>query len=344
MAGIGTHRFRSQLATVSDDTIDGTAGTAVDELFHRAKLLTADISGMSFLTTMQQRMAGAAIAQHIANLALTGAGDSAMLRSLGLNADDWNFVAREIKANAEVGKGGRLHVLNYAQMDPEAANLLALALQRAIRRAVQENSLGNTLPFMHRTTGQLLFQFRGFGMGAVFKQTMQGLAQRDALTFQAFALTTLLGGLSYVVQTALNESDPDKLEEKLALDKVAKAGFNRSGYMSMLPAVVDSAVTWGTAGSVPGFFNGRTTPGLGSDLVGGNPTVSLLNNAQRGLAAFPNAMFREDYDYSRADLRAQTSLLPIVGNAIGLRRAWAALGEDLPRESVDTADDYFGAR
>lgn len=343
MAGIGTHRFRSHLATVSDDTIDGTFGTGLDELLHKGKLLTSDISGMSFLTTMQQRMAGAAIAQNLANAAIKGADASRMIQSLGLTADDWAFVAREIKANASIGKGGRLHVLNYQQMDPEASNLLALALHRAVRRAVQENSLGNTLPFMHRTTGQLLMQFRGFGMGAVFKQTLQGLAQRDILTFQAFMFTTLAGGLSYVVQTVLNEPDPDKLEEKLALDRVAKAGFNRSGYMSMIPAVVDSAVTWGTAGSVPGFFNGRTTPGLGSDLVGGNPTVSLLNNAQRGLAAFPNAMFRDDYDYSRADLRAQAALLPIVGNAIGLRRAWAALGIDLPRESVDTAPDYFGA-
>jgi hypothetical protein len=194
------------------------------------------------------------------------------------------------------------------------------------------------MPFMHKTIGQLLFQFRGFGMNAIFKQTMQGLAQRDANTAAAFFLTSFLGGLSYVVQTTLNEPDRDRLSEKLALDRVAKAGFNRSGYMSMIPSVVDSTISWGSGGTSPGFFNGRTTPDLGSDLIGGNPSVSAIGSAQRSVAALFNAPLRDDYDFSRADLRAMQSLVPVIGNAVGIKRAFSAIGSDLPRESSTNAD------
>lgn len=337
ISGIGTHRLRQTLVTVGDDTMD-PVGSRVDELLHKGKMLTADISGMSWLTTMQQRMAGAAIAQNIANLARKGAPDDRLLSSLGLSADDWKFISAEIQANTKFGTGGRVHELNTAAMDPEAANLLALAIRRGVRRVVQESEFGTSLPFMHKTVGQLLFQFRGFGMNAIFKQTMQGLAQRDANTAAAFFLTSMLGGLSYVVQTSLNEPDKDRLEEKLALDRVAKAGFNRSGYMSMIPSVVDSTISWGSGGTSPGFFNGRTTPDLGSDLIGGNPSVSAIGNAQRTVAALFNAPLRDDYDLSRADLRAGQSLVPVIGNAVGIKRAFAALGADLPRESSTNAD------
>lgn len=339
--GMGTHRFLGTFVSHTDDTIEGQFGSKVDDVLHAGKTFVADISGMSLLTTVQQRMAMAAAAQNIADKARKGQVDDALLRSLGLTPDDWGFVQRELLANARMGSGHRLHELNLEDWDPEASNLFATAIHRAVRRAIQENDLGNTLPFMHRTLGQILFQFRSFGMGAIFKQTMQGLAQRDVLTAQAFLLTTLAGGLSYVIQTYINEPDPDKLEEKLTPERIGLAAFNRSGYMSMIPAVTDSLVAGATAGSVPGVFNGRTTQNLGADFITGNPSVDLANKAVRALAATPNAVLRDDYDYSRADMRAQVGIIPFH-NAIGLNRAFRALGEDLPRESVETESNHFG--
>jgi hypothetical protein len=185
----------------------------------------------------------------------------------------------------------------------------------------------------------MLLQFRSFSMNAIYKQTMQGVAQRDIATFNAWTLSTLFGGLSYVMQTVANESDKDKLKERLSVGKIAAASFNRAGFTAIAPMLVDTTVGLASAGTTQGPFSSTRSTGLATGALEGNPTVDLINKAARGLAAGPNAALRGDYDMSQADMRAITGIIPF-NNLLGIKRALNALTQDLPRES--TTENYWG--
>ncbi|OYW99758.1 MAG: hypothetical protein B7Z15_20860, partial [Rhizobiales bacterium 32-66-8] len=299
ISGIGTGRLRAQSAA-SEFAEDGAFLTGVDKVLHKAKQVTGDISGMSLITTTQQRMGMAAMAQHLSNVLFEGTKlDSRAMRSLGLSVDDWKAIGKQLKKHGKHGAGGRLHALNIEKWDVEMANKFGMAIHRAVRRGVQENSFGTSFPFMHSTAGKLLFQFRGFSVNAVTKQTLQGLAQRDAAAAFGLVTTTVFGGVSYAVQQSLNEPDAEKRAKNLEPGSLALKAFARSGFSSLLPGAVDSGVTLASGGSVPGIFNARTTQGLGSDFFNGIPAVDLANKSARALAAGPNAAFRDDYAYSQ---------------------------------------------
>lgn len=335
MIGIGTFRLRNQVFTGA--TNEGEfAGGRLDQALHRGKNITATISGMNFITELQSKMAAAGMAQRVADMVRKGTlskGNVRELASLGIDEKMAERIAEGVDAHARFGAGKALHELNLEEWtDQEAANALIMGINRSARRLVQENSYGTSNPFMHSTAGKFLFQFRSFMMNAFFKQTMHGVAMRDAANTVGLLTTSLLGGMSYTLQTLLNETDEEKLDKKLAPEKIALAGFNRSGYSSLIPATTDTAIGLLTGGTVGGMFAHGRSSGLGTGLIAGNPSVDLINKGARALAGGPNALLRDDYELSQADVQAMAGVLPYQ-NALGIRRGISALLEGLPRES-----------
>jgi len=334
MIGIGTFRLRNQVFTgVSND--GEYLGGAFDKMMHTGKKVTSTISGMNFITEVQQKMAAAGMAQRITDMVrkanLTD-GNVHELASLGIDEEMAAHIGLEVHANAKYGKGRALHELNLEQWgNQEAANALIMGINRSARRLVQENSYGTSNPFMHSTAGKFLFQFRTFMMNAFFKQTMHGVAMHDAANVIGLFATTLLGGMSYVLQTYANHPDSEKRDELLSPAKIVLAGFNRSGYSSLIPAAADTAIGVASGGTVGGLFSHARASGLSGGL-GGIATVDAIDKAKRALAAGPN-LLRGDYQFSQADARAISGLLPYQ-NALGMRRGVNVLMETLPREST----------
>ena len=335
MIGIGTFRLRNQVFTGAANEGE-FAGGRLDQALHRGKNITATISGMNFITELQSKMAAAGMAQRVADMVRKGTlskGNVRELASLGIDEKMAERIAEGVDAHARFGAGKALHELNLEEWtDQEAANALIMGINRSARRLVQENSYGTSNPFMHSTAGKFLFQFRSFMMNAFFKQTLHGVAMRDAANTVGLLTTSLLGGMSYTLQTLLNETDEEKLDKKLAPEKIALAGFNRSGYSSLIPATTDTAIGLLTGGTVGGLFAHGRSSGLGTGLIAGNPSVDLADKGAQALAGGPNALLRDDYALSQADVRAMAGVLPYQ-NALGIRRGISALLEGLPRES-----------
>jgi hypothetical protein len=328
--GLGGQRIMNRYHTGMDDQDIAIGSTSLDRALHKMTNFTSDISGMSFLTQALQRMAMAGASQKMANMAMTGKVQAKELASLGLDETRAQRMLDNIKEHATMKDGDVLSQLNLEKWDPDAANDFVMALYRNTRRVVQENDYGNTLPIMHSTMGKLIFQFRGFMMGAFQKQTLHGVAMHDIENMMGFMTTTFLGALAYIVRVQLTEGDPERREQKLKPHKIAAGALNAAGYSSILPMTTDTALRVSSAGGVGGIFSDARTTELASNLVDGIAAVSTLDSLQRAVGSI-NAV-RDGYQFSQGDAKAFQSLIPYLF-LVGVQRQMSAIIADLPKES-----------
>jgi hypothetical protein len=320
MIATGTHSLRNKVFTKLDEFDDpGTVLTDVDRALHKGKYIIGNLSFMNYITTMQQRMASAAIAQKIADLALKGkhtelrAGALRELKSYGLSEEMIDRVFAQLNKHTKKGTKGEIHLLQIDKWDDmEAASSFKLSLFRAARRVVQENSYGGTIPIMHHMLGKVMMQFRNFMVNSWTKQTLNGLTLRNMEAFNSLMLTTFFGGLAYIAQKNLTlQHDPKALKEAMTPMSIGLAAINRSGYTGLVAPFVDTAVQTASMGTVEGPFAGkRSTQGLASGFINGNPTVDLLDKSMRALFGAGNAAVNPGYKLSRQDIRNWFSLLP----------------------------------
>ena len=119
------------------------------------------------------------------------------------------------------------------------------------------------------------------------------------------------------------------LKERLAIDAIAKAGFQRSSWASLFPALVDTSAAFFTDDPI---FAYRTT-GLDTNLVSGIPTVQLLSKGLSTAQAASRAIVNPDLQWSQGQQRAANTLIPLQ-NAIGIRNALNKLVEMQPKYST----------
>jgi hypothetical protein len=175
---------------------------------------------------------------------------------------------------------------------------------------------------MTSDVGKVIMQFRSFVAVAWAKQTVHGFHMRDAQTLIGWSAAVLLGGLSYVAQTVANSvghKDADSfLEERLSMDNIAAAAFNRAGWASLMPMGVD-AIWTDVLRFHPIFRYGRTS-GLASNPLGGNPTADLVFNAAG--RALPSGILapilNPDEGFTQKDARGILGAA-VFGNALGVR-------------------------
>lgn len=247
--------------------------------------------------------------------------------------------------------GKRVVGMGLDKWDRDIAADFKDVLANMTYRAVQENDIGSSAWWMHTGWGRMLTQFRSFVLNALVKQTIYSArfamaeGRPDGQVWAAFALTMFFGGLSYTGRQYINSLGRDDAEEYRqerigSLDKIALGAFNSTGYASIIPGGIDTAIymTGNLGGAVDGpiFKQGRTT-GLGSDIVTGNPTYDLFNTAKQ-VAPLPFLVPQDEYQFSENDARKVQSLLPL-NNVTGIRNMIAWLNEELPEQSKE--DDYW---
>jgi hypothetical protein len=143
----------------------------------------------------------------------------------------------------------------------------------------------------------------------------------------------LFGGLAYTLQTHVNAIGRDDkelfLQERLSIDEIAKASFQRAGWASLFPALIDTGAA--LIGEDPFFAYGRSTM-LPSNLVTGVPLVDLVDNASKALVGGSRNLFNDEYQWSRGQQRALNSLGPFQ-NAMGIKNVMNLTLEGLPTNS-----------
>ena len=338
--GLGTDRLLGRDYYRFDDYDIMPNGTRkIDAALDKGKRFVADASFMAPINMALQRMAGRAAIQRFVNMAYGGRKISAKkLAALGMDQSMADRVFDQIRSHASVEEGmlgrkvKRSNVDGWA--DQEAAAAFVYTIDRWSRRVIQENDIGNMAEWMTTDMGKTLIQFRSFMAVSYTKQFMAGVQSFDFDTFAAWSLSTLFGGLSYIAQTSINSVGRDDqqefLDERLSMNAIGAAAFQRAGYSSVFPGAIDTSMS--LVGFDPVFAYGRTT-GLASGFLTGNPTVSTLDSGTKAIRGLVAPM-GSDYDYSKKDLAAQFTLLPF-SNMLGIKQMYNVLGAELPDTSRD---------
>jgi hypothetical protein len=311
------------------DSMEGSF-SSLDKTMHEGKRITSHLSGMAYLAPSMQRMAAGVMTHRFAKLALKEKLTETQmreLRQLGLDDAMMQKVLSQVKQHATL-KGKRVKSLNLDQWDVQAKAQFGLAMQRASRRMIQENSYGGTAPLMHTETGKLLFQFKSFVMNAWTKQTLAGAALHDMRTYLSWLTASFIGGAAYIAQTHLmNFGDDDKLDEKLTNEKIGAASFARAGWASLMPTAIDSTVPLLTGGYSKPLFTDARASGQQSNIITGAPAYSLVTTLVQTAPALWMSVLTDDYELTERDAKRVVGLMPFV-QAMGIRRQLELTIED----------------
>ena len=318
------------------------------------KRVTADLSGMAQITLFLERAAARIATQQLVdlsfgiksmNFARLGKGTrqqdiARRMESLGLDEAMSQRVFDQIRENAVLApsaffgrsrKVRRINLENWA--DEEARDAFIYSISRWTRQSIQQNDVGNLNVHMTGTLGKILTQFRTFMLVSYSKQFLHNINRRDFAAFSAMMYSCLFGGLSYTLQThvnAIGREDKNKfLDERLSIEEIGKAAFQRAGWASLFPALIDTGA--GFMGEDPLFAYGRST-GLASGVLRGIPLVDLIDNVGKVIYGGSRAMFNDEYQWSRGQQRALNSLVPFQ-NAIGIKNVLNKTMEGLPRNA-----------
>lgn len=336
-------------ASYGDDLDRGFVAGAAGKFAHGVRVagrVTQAVSGMAFINTFAQRLVAKAIVQRLTQEVLQGGAISPKrLAQLGIDESMKTRIADQLRkhtafVNNDVG--GKVRLVNWAAWDDlEARDALLYAVFREANRLVQQEDLGDTGRWMHTTWGKVVIQFRRFGFVSLTKQVLHGANMRDAEEATRLLLSMAFAAASYTVQMHLKAAaitDDRKREQfmdrYLSFDSVAAAAYARSTYASLFPAVIDTplALTTGLR-----LFDTRSS-GLASDLVTGNPTFALANNAMTVAGAPLPSLLRDDRDLDQNEARALRRLLPWQ-NMPGADFLANPLIDQLPKRDQDYDDD-----
>jgi hypothetical protein len=134
-----------------------------------------------------------------------------------------------------------------------------------------------------------------------------------ATVFMASMLAT---SLAYTIQTSINfAGDKEKLDERLTIDRIALAGFQRTGFSSLIPTLYDTAASF--TGYAPAFAHGRSSGQVSSAFMG-NPTVDLVVSKMGGTAKnFAQMVTTNDHQWTQKDVSNAMSM--VLPNVFGVR-------------------------
>jgi hypothetical protein len=201
-----------------------------------------------------------------------------------------------------------------------------MAMMRETYRAVQSHTIGASAPWMHTTLGKVLTQFRTFSLVAYHKQLLYGIEHHSPQVAMAWSISSLFGAMQYVALTHLNFANDEKgRNERLTSSRIAAAAFNKAGYSSILPGILDTVT--GTATGYRAFQHGRTS-GLDTGLITGNPTYDLaFNKIGNTITSAAQSALTNDYVWTQKDVKNSLGLLP---NLYGYRNFTHAMSSGQP--------------
>jgi hypothetical protein len=307
-----------------------------------AERATYEASGMSVIAQQQQRMVAAGMAQRIANMAERiqsgkglSRGDLRRLAQLDIDEARLTRILDQMKTHADTTEGAffgrRLNRLNVQNWDDlEARAWLENSLWRSAHKFIQSGDEGSAAFWMSNPIAQTIFQFRGFPFTAWANQLQYNVHMGDARAAMTFLWSTAWAAAVRGAQLQLiaaSRSDKERfLEEKMTPWELGKAGFERSGWSSIIPMGVDTGLAF--VGQ-PGMFNARST-GQASSIFG-SPAVSFLDSSAKGMGGMVNSV-TGGRSPSQAEVRAAFGMLPFQ-NLMPISSALSYLIHDLPERA-----------
>jgi len=320
----------------------------VELLFGKAKRFVADVSFLNPMTMYTQIVVGRGMALKISNIVndyvkkfnttkiydKLEKGDQVRFKMLGWNETEFNRIADQIKKHS-VYKDGKYQGIGLEQWSPETRANYNIGMQRFIDNIVQRNDVGSLNRWFTTDYSRIITQFRTFTLGSYTKQLMKRLyvlsetRGKDFHTYSAFISSMVGAAQFYAVQSYINSfgrSDrKEYLEKRLSPENLAKIGFLRSSWSSLLPGAIDTAMM-PFMEKTP-FSYGRNTE-LVSDFWNGIPSVNLINTVMDTTRTATKLAFDSDYQPSKSDVSKFTSLI-VLQNALLIKNINNMIVDDL---------------
>lgn len=248
-----------------------------------------------------------------------------------LDIDNVKFDRTVSKSEGGAGKyrKGRLVDIDMDKWtDSEALQAFSESANRVTRDAIQMPDISTSTFLFNHPAGRLVFQFMRFPMDAVNKQLARHLHHMDGESLNAMLSSFAIASTVYMAQQSIEfANDPEERKKRLAPAQIAKIGFMRTGYSSLLPGVMDSALYM--AGFDPQFAMGRSSGLTTIFPIANNPSTTLLKNAGTFAAGVTRSSLHDDIQFSQADMRAGLQVLPYY-RTLGVKNAWHAIEEQFP--------------
>ncbi len=347
VGGTGSNRLVDSVINRTDDFAGMTTKVGkVEKTLDVATRITSDFSGFHAVDTLSRRLATITsfdkLARHATGKLKLKPSDIKRYKNIGFSEDELQAVFSNIRKNSSFVEGGltgrKIRRLNVDQWDDQdLVNKMSLYMNRHLRRVIQENNYGEMMAMgADGSLGKTLFQFRNFVMTAYSKQLLHGLHMWDLTFFMSFASSTMLAGLVYIAQQNIQaigktgEEREEFIENRLSLEAIGGATFQRNTFSSLLPAVIDTTLHY-TGQDM--MFNYRSS-GLETNLWTGNPTYALVENIGKAVRGAGQAITDDEYDFSKRDAYKWLRIAPYQ-NMLGIRNVLQYMidGSDLPSTS-----------
>ena len=334
---VGLDKFMHSPVGRLDNELDiplDSTGSRLDatELYAaKAKRFVADISFLNPMTMYSQIIAGRGLALKISNnvndlikkhkttkvFNKLSKGDQIRYKYFGWNEKEFNLIADQISKHS-VYKDGKYQGIGLDSWTPDARSHYSVGMQRFIDRVVQRNDVGTMNRWFTSDYARIITQFRTFTLGSYTKQLMNRLyvlaetRGKDFHTYSAF-MASMIGAVQfYAVQQYINSfgrSDQKKfLEKRLSPENLAKIGFLRSSWSSLIPGAIDTAL-YPFMDDLP-FSYGRNTE-IASQFFSGIPTVNLISSTFNTTKALTKIALDPTYTASKRDVQQGLSLIAL---------------------------------
>lgn len=326
MAGFGAEmRSQQALGRDMDDVFHDPRLSKLENGLNEGRKGIAMISGLAPMTNIMRQMTARMFTQKVLDFAtghakLTDA-KKKRLAWMGIGDDNIDAVFKDMRTymNTNNPKDSKLEGIEWERWEKESPDTymtFRMAIWRESRRIAQESTIGETMPLMHSQLGKVMLQFRGFMLVGHAKNMLNALHHRDTEAATVFLASMLGTSLAYIAQTSINYAgDEEKLKEKLAVDRIALAAFQRTGFSTLIPAVTDFGMQ---AAGHKGIFRDGRVSGQATALVTGNPTYDLVVNKAGGTAKnLLQNVTTDDYQATQKDIKNAMSI--VLPNVFGVR-------------------------
>lgn len=224
------------------------------------------ISGNAYFTSATRQLSAAMFLQKHVNLATGKLSITDKLRERlvhqGINSDDLDDVLAHLKDFTTRDPNGTVKEVQWEQWQqkhPDTYDNYVLALEREVRDAIQDQDIGETMPWMHTTTGKIWAELRTFTLVAHAKQFLKGAYYHDQTTAMTWTMAALGEALAYSTQTTINFAhNPEELSKRLSLERIAAAVVQRMSVLGVAPMILETGY-WTASGGDSLFKSGGTT-------------------------------------------------------------------------------------
>lgn len=311
LTGVSIRRLDEFGEQIGGKSTVGKVAGALDKPLTVGGRVTSLASGLNTITDVTGRVAAVEMLRKLARFAggkKISAGQAARLRGMGITPAMQERIFESIREAGVYRKGRLVDLKPEKWTDDEALDAMSMALNRETRSIIQENDLATVTKYFHHPIGKAIFQFMRFPMEAVQKQLGRGLHYHDAETLKSWVASMFIGSTVYMAQQSIEyANNPEELKKRLTPENVGKVGFMRTGFSSMLPAMIDLPMAFTPAGKQ--FELGRSS-GLTTGSYLANPLSATVDAGFRLGTNVAKSALSDEQQIASQDIRDASKLVP----------------------------------